>query len=179
MKTLALTAAILGASLVGIPVSSAQGFTTYTHQHAHKPVHVRSISDREGVLGFSAEERRIIREVLGTVKRVRDYDRDGDRDRRHDKKHNRKHGGAWDDGKSLPHGLAKRGGDLPPGLERHIEKYGTLPPGLQGRALPDDLERRLPKSRRGTKRVIIDDDVLLIEEATGVVLDILKDVFGK
>lgn len=179
MKTLILTAALLGISFAGAYAAPAQAFTAHTGKHTHKPVYAWPVSDKEGVLGFTAEERRIIREVLGTVKRVRDYNGDRDDDRRHGKKHDRKKGGAWDDGKSLPHGLAKRGGDLPPGLERHIEKYGTLPPGLQGRALPDDLERRLPKSRKGTKRVIIDDDVLLIEEATGLVLDILKDVFGK
>jgi Ni/Co efflux regulator RcnB len=178
MKTLIVTTALLAASLAGTYAAPAQAFTAHTDKYTHKPFHIQAISDREGALGFTAEERRIIREVLGTVKRVHDYDREDDRDRRHGKKHDRKHGGAWDDGKSLPHGLAKRGGDLPPGLERHIEKYGTLPPGLEGRALPDDLERRLPKSRKGTKRVIVDNDVLLIEEATGVVLDILKDVFG-
>ncbi len=34
-------------------------------------------------------------------------------------------------GRGLPPGLAKRNGNLPPGLERHIERTGELPPGLQ------------------------------------------------
>jgi hypothetical protein len=32
---------------------------------------------------------------------------------------------------NLPPGLAKRGGNLPPGLERQLQRNGTLPPGLQ------------------------------------------------
>ena len=30
--------------------------------------------------------------------------------------------------KGLPPGLAKRGGNLPPGLQKHLDKNGTLPP---------------------------------------------------
>ncbi len=31
----------------------------------------------------------------------------------------------------LPPGLAKRGGNLPPGLQRHVDRTGQLPPGLE------------------------------------------------
>ena len=46
----------------------------------------------------------------------------------------------------LPPGLAKRGGQLPPGLQQHLQRPGTLPPGLQTRLqpLPTALELRLP-----------------------------------
>ncbi len=37
---------------------------------------------------------------------------------------------------TLPPGLAKRSGDLPPGLQRHIERTGQLPPGLEKRTAP-------------------------------------------
>ena len=30
--------------------------------------------------------------------------------------------------KGLPPGLAKRGGNLPPGLQKHLQKNGQLPP---------------------------------------------------
>lgn len=80
-------------------------------------------------------------------------------------------------GGDLPPGLAKRD-TLPPGLARHLEKYGTLPRGLELRGLPDSLEARLPDLGPGRKRVVVDDDVLLIETATGKVLDILIDVIG-
>lgn len=78
--------------------------------------------------------------------------------------------------KSLPPGLAKRD-TLPPGLAMQLERNGRLPPGLDGRALPADLESRLPK-RAGTKRVILDNDVVLIEEGTRVILDILRGAAG-
>ena len=53
-----------------------------------------------------------------------------------------------------------------------------LPPGLAKRDLPADLTRRLPKRDDGTERVIVDSDVVLVEAATGVVLDILRGVAG-
>ena len=77
----------------------------------------------------------------------------------------------------LPPGLAKRD-ELPPGLAKHLEKYGTLPPGLEVRGLPDALNKQLPNPGAGRKRVVVDDDILLIETQTGRVLDILKDVIG-
>src|SRR5262249_35654698 len=46
----------------------------------------------------------------------------------------------------LPPGLAKRGGNLPPGLEKQLERNGTLPPGLQKKLepCPVALEQQLP-----------------------------------
>ncbi len=75
----------------------------------------------------------------------------------------------------LPYGLAKRD-ELPPGLQKHIDKYGTLPPGLQKRSLPYDLESRLPRLGSGLERVIVADDVVLVQRATGVIFDILENV---
>ena len=71
-------------------------------------------------------------------------------------------------GKGVPPGLAKKGG-LPPGLA----KQGKIPPGIAKKALPADLLRRLPAARPGTERVIVDNDVVLIAAATGVILDVL------
>ena len=87
------------------------------------------------------------------------------------KKKNKNKGG------DLPPGLAKRD-SLPPGLARHLEKHGTLPAGLELRGLPAALESQLPNPGQGRKRVVVDDDVLLIETRTGRVLDILTDVFS-
>ena len=49
--------------------------------------------------------------------------------------------------RGLPPGLAKRGGKLPPGLQKQLDKNGRLPPGLQKRLepVPADLDRRLPR----------------------------------
>ena len=82
--------------------------------------------------------------------------------------------------KGLPPGLAKRGGNLPPGLQKHLQRNGTLPPGLQKRLepFPDDLERRLPRVPDTWRRVILGRDVLLIERRTNRILDIIENVIG-
>ncbi len=69
-----------------------------------------------------------------------------------------------------------KSGELPPGLAKHIEKYGTLPPGLAKKELPPGLAKRLGSSRSGLERLIVGDDVVLVEEATGIVYDIIKDI---
>jgi hypothetical protein len=63
----------------------------------------------------------------------------------------------------LPPGLAKRGGDLPPGLERQLQRNGTLPPGLRKRLqpFPAALERQLAPLPRGYRRGIIDDHMVV------------------
>lgn len=78
-------------------------------------------------------------------------------------------------GRGLPPGLAKRD-QLPPGLQMQLEKNGTLPPGLAKRDIPRDLRGGMPRrdSRYGTYE--IDNDVVLVERATGVIVDILADV---
>lgn len=81
-------------------------------------------------------------------------------------------------GATMPPGLAKRDA-LPPGLEKHVERHGTLPPGLAKRDLPADLEDLLPRRRKGLVRKIVGEDVVLLEEATGLVLDVLEGVLAK
>ena len=84
-------------------------------------------------------------------------------------------GGSGKGGRSgLPPGLAKRD-SLPPGLQKQLDRNGRLPPGLDRRALPEDLEKRLP-ARTDTERVIVDNDVVLIEKGTDLVLDVIRDV---
>src|SRR4051794_30705968 len=57
----------------------------------------------------------------------------------------------------LPPGLAKRNGDLPPGLEKQLRRNGRLPPGLEKKLtpFPADLERRLPALPAGCYRGFI------------------------
>jgi hypothetical protein len=74
--------------------------------------------------------------------------------------------------KGLPPGLAKRGGALPPGLA----KRDTLPPGLQSESLPYDLERQLTPLSGNYVRVRINQDVVLMEKRTRVVLDVVYGV---
>jgi hypothetical protein len=80
--------------------------------------------------------------------------------------------------KGLPPGLAKRGGNLPPGLQKHLAKNGQLPPGLQKRLepLPVDLDRQLPSLPEQWERVIVERDVILLDRRTNRILDIIENV---
>ena len=82
--------------------------------------------------------------------------------------------------KGLPPGLAKRGGNLPPGLQKQLDKNGRLPPGLQKRLqpLPVDLDRRLPRLPEHWERVVLERDIILIDRRTERILDIIEDVIG-
>ena len=82
--------------------------------------------------------------------------------------------------KGLPPGLAKRGGNLPPGLQKKLDRDGKLPPGLQKRLepLPTDLDRRLPRLPEHWERVILERDIVLIDRRTNRILDIIEDVIG-
>jgi hypothetical protein len=78
-------------------------------------------------------------------------------------------------GKRIPPGLAKKQ-ELPPGLQKHIERNGKLPPGLEGRRLPQDLEGTLPHLPAGFVRLQVGGDIVLLNEKTRVVLDVIWDV---
>ena len=79
---------------------------------------------------------------------------------------------------NLPPGLAKRGGDLPPGLQKHLERNGTLPPGLQKRLepCPVELERQLPPLPADYRRAVIGVHIVVLNKNTNVIVDIMKDV---
>lgn len=65
--------------------------------------------------------------------------------------------------------------ELPPGIRKKIARGGTMPPGIAKQALPDGLHRRLPP-RDGYDYEIVGSDVVLVETATRVIVDVLKDV---
>ncbi len=75
----------------------------------------------------------------------------------------------------LPPGLAKRAGDLPPGLQKQLRRNGALPPGLQKKLVPFpvDLERRLSPVPAGCRRVTAGTWALLVADATNTVLDVI------
>ena len=111
----------------------------------------------------------------------RDDDEDGDRKKgKKDKGDKGKGKGKGKDkskgkSKGLPPGLAKRD-SLPPGLQKQLEKNGRLPAGLAKRDLPDDLTSKLPKRADSQEVTVVDNDVVLIDKATGVILDVITDV---
>ncbi len=108
---------------------------------------------------FSAVEKKIIEDFFG--------EQAADAVSRTKKDKTKKNKNAKNKGKS---------GELPPGLRKHIEKHGTLPPGLAKKELPPGLAKRLGSTRSGLERLIVGDDVVLVEAATGVVLDIIKHI---
>jgi hypothetical protein len=122
---------------------------------------------------FSALEKRILRDVLGSPtakgEQERKFKPGGKRKFKKSKGRGRGRGGG------RPPGLAKRQ-SLPPGLARQVERNGTLPPGLARRRLPEGVAKLLPRAAPGTERVIIGNDVVLVEQATNRVLDVLRDV---
>lgn len=77
--------------------------------------------------------------------------------------------------KKTPPGLAKKD-KLPPGLEKQLQKNGELPPGLQGRGLPADLENMLSKLPKGYVRLVFSTDIVLENTKTRVIVDIMKDI---
>lgn len=133
---------------------------------AASPVQADSIDGKRVVgkaieAGFSELERQVIEHYYRG--RKYDDDRRGEHKDRKGKK------------KGLPPGLAKKE-SLPPGLQKQLERNGTLPPGLAKRDLPDDLHGKLPPVQGGFERVIVDSSVLLVEKASGVIRDIIRDV---
>jgi hypothetical protein len=64
---------------------------------------------------------------------------------------------------------------LPPGIAKNLARGKPLPPGIAKKMLPGDLTASLPR-RQGYDYVMAGSDVLLVEAATRVVADILRNV---
>ena len=77
--------------------------------------------------------------------------------------------------KRLPPGLAKKD-KLPPGLEKQLKRKGKLPPGLQHRFLPLELTQKLSTLPKGYMRIKVGGDVMLLDEFTRVIVDIIYNV---
>jgi hypothetical protein len=126
-----------------------------------------------GDIVFSELEKRLLSDYFGAGKASTGGEKKTKKSK--GKKTKAKGKGKGGRGGGPPPGLAKKG-SLPPGLARQLERNGTLPPGLAKRDLPTDLEAKLPPTDAGHERVIVDNDVVLIEQATGRILDILENV---
>ena len=151
-----------GLGLVILGGSSALSVTAFAASHS------RAAQQDDAVeIIFKEIERQIIREYFG-------QDTDAAAPRGGGKNKKKAKGGK---GGGLPPGLAKRE-KLPPGIERQLVRNGTLPPGFSKRALPPGLASRLGPVPNGAERVIVGGDVALVDIATGVILDILKDVLS-
>ncbi|MDH5722322.1 MAG: hypothetical protein OEY94_03250 [Alphaproteobacteria bacterium] len=132
---------------------------------------------------FDLAEKAIIEEYFGKSKHEGkhkdhdddDEDEDGHHHKNRDKHH--KHGHHEKEHHEHEHEHDHHSHALPPGLQKYLNENGRLPHGLE-RDLPDDLKKRLPKEREGTKRVIVDNDVVLLEEGTRKILDVIEDVLS-
>jgi hypothetical protein len=70
----------------------------------------------------------------------------------------------------------KKKGGLPPGIAKKLERGGQLPPGIAKRYLPEDLEGKLPPAAEGFERIESEGKVLLVEVATGVIVDMIDTI---
>jgi hypothetical protein len=77
--------------------------------------------------------------------------------------------------KKMPPGLAKRD-TLPPGLQKRLDAGDPLPAGLQRSSLPYDLEKILSPLPKGYIRLKVGGDIIIMNQKTEVVVDILKDI---
>jgi len=67
------------------------------------------------------------------------------------------------------------GGDnLPPGIRKKLARGKPLPPGI-AKKMPGGLHSQLPM-RAGYDYRTVGADVLLVEVATGVIVDVVKDI---
>ena len=156
-----LATLVLALFLVVLPLPSAARSGTLVAQNAAEII-------------FSALEKRILREALGKPTAKGEQ---GGRIKRGGKPKFKKSRGRGRGG-GRPPGLAKRRSP-PPGLARQVERNGTRPPGLARRGLPEGVAKLLPRAAPGTERVIIGNDVVLVEQATNRVLDVLRDVLTR
>jgi hypothetical protein len=63
-------------------------------------------------------------------------------------------------------------------LQKHLERDGTLPPGLQKRVqrFPYELESRLSPLPDGYQRVTLGVDILILDRRTQRIMDIVRDI---
>ena len=65
--------------------------------------------------------------------------------------------------------------DMPKGVSKKLKRGGDLPPGIKKTRLPAKLENKLPKRPKNEEYALVDDDILLIDKKTNIILDILED----
>ena len=117
---------------------------------------------------FSELERNLIRDYY----RAR-HSGDGG-EGRHSKHHQQKKGKESNGKKQKNAHKGPKG--LPPGIAMKLQRGGELPPGIAKKHLPGDLEDRLPPRSR-YRRMELDGQVVLVDIATEVIMDIIDLVF--
>lgn len=80
--------------------------------------------------------------------------------------------------------------DLPPGLQKKVARGKALPPGWQkkiapgesldyhvyqqGRSLPEEILRRLPRQPLDSEIIQVEDQIILLNAATRTILDVFN-----
>ena len=64
---------------------------------------------------------------------------------------------------------------LPPGIRRNLERGKSLPPGIAKKSVPEELQSRL-QIPEGCELVEVGLDVFLVEVATSIIHDVLRDI---
>ena len=166
--------------IMSLAIISVLAFPALAQKTPPPPRSIPSASNL-GQIIFKEVEKRAIGEFFGKQAAKASKDADDDEKDEGKKKKKKKKGKKAKKskgkgrGRGLPPGLAKRD-SLPPGLQKQLEKNGTLPPGLAKRGLPPELQSQLPAVPPGLERIIAGDDVVLLEKATGKILDIIQGV---
>ncbi len=62
---------------------------------------------------------------------------------------------------------------LPPGIAKKIARGGAMPPGIAKKSIPGALLSQLPP-RPGQEWLLVGTDLLIVEIATNVIVDVLK-----
>jgi Ni/Co efflux regulator RcnB len=127
---------------------------------------------------FSDVERRVIREYYeakyGDMDDDGYNDEDDDADDGEPAKKGKKSGKAKKGKKHKKDTGPGKAQSLPPGIAKKLARGGELPPGLAKRRLPPDLESRLPPPPDGYERVQVGRDVVLIQQATQILEDLIR-----
>ena len=90
----------------------------------------------------------------------------------YDRQYNDWYNGGGNKNKSIPPGIAKKGGWLPPGIAKQLARGNYMPRDVVYYPLPYDLRNQLPY-RSGYDYYITDDKVMLVQIGTNLILDVL------
>jgi len=90
----------------------------------------------------------------------------------YDRQYNDWYNGGGNKNKSIPPGIAKKGGWLPPGIAKQLARGNYMPNEVVFYPLPYDLRNQLPY-RSGYDYYITDDKVMLVQIGTNLILDVL------
>jgi len=103
-------------------------------------------------------------------KKPKESKKDAKKDTKKDAKKDAK---SAKNGKGKGKDKAKAAQAQPAAARTRLEPGAILPPDLPRRALPKGLDSKLPKPAGGQQRVIVGNDIVLIEKKSGRILDVV------